>query len=122
MKIPAIGGRTYSTVGTRRRRCRSVARPTQRLQSQHAASVAPVPRERLARRTRRRTIVTSGRPGAPGGILTRESWPSRAAETCQEPRAMLYASEHPLVRLKVAELRDAQTRPPRFRELVREIS
>jgi len=35
---------------------------------------------------------------------------------------MLYASEHPLVRLKVAELRDAQTRPPRFRELVREIS
>src|SRR6202007_2252793 len=37
-------------------------------------------------------------------------------------RAMLYASEHPLVRLKVAELRDAQTRPPRFRELVREIA
>jgi uracil phosphoribosyltransferase len=35
---------------------------------------------------------------------------------------MLYASEHPLVRLKVAELRDAQTRPPRFRELVREIA
>ena len=35
---------------------------------------------------------------------------------------MLYASEHPVVRLKVAELRDAQTRPPRFRELVREIS
>jgi uracil phosphoribosyltransferase len=35
---------------------------------------------------------------------------------------MLYASEHPLVRLKVAELRDIQTRPPRFRELVREIS
>src|SRR5918999_5041889 len=35
---------------------------------------------------------------------------------------MLYASEHPLVRLKVAELRDAQTRPPRFRELVHEIS
>ena len=35
---------------------------------------------------------------------------------------MLYASEHPLVRLKVAELRDTQTRPPRFRELVHEIS
>ena len=35
---------------------------------------------------------------------------------------MLYASEHPLVRLKVAELRDVQTRAPRFRELVREIS
>ena len=35
---------------------------------------------------------------------------------------MLYASEHPLVRPKVAELRDVQTRPPRFRELVREIS
>ena len=35
---------------------------------------------------------------------------------------MLYASEHPLVRLKVAELRDVQTRPPRFRELVREIA
>jgi uracil phosphoribosyltransferase len=37
-------------------------------------------------------------------------------------RAMLYASEHPVLRLKVAELRDEQTRPPRFRELVREIS
>jgi uracil phosphoribosyltransferase len=35
---------------------------------------------------------------------------------------MLHASEHPLVRLKVAELRDVQTRPPRFRELVREIA
>lgn len=35
---------------------------------------------------------------------------------------MLYASDHPLVRLKVAELRDAETRPPRFRELVREIA
>lgn len=35
---------------------------------------------------------------------------------------MLYASEHPLVHLKVAELRDVQTRAPRFRELVREIS
>jgi len=37
-------------------------------------------------------------------------------------RAMLYASEHPLLRLKVAELRDVGTAPPRFRELVREIS
>jgi uracil phosphoribosyltransferase len=35
---------------------------------------------------------------------------------------MLYASEHPLVRLRVSELRDAATRPPRFRELVNEIS
>jgi uracil phosphoribosyltransferase len=35
---------------------------------------------------------------------------------------MLYASEHPVVRLKVAELRDVRTRAPRFRELVREIS
>jgi len=35
---------------------------------------------------------------------------------------MLYASEHPLVHLKVTELRDVQTRPPRFRELVRELS
>jgi uracil phosphoribosyltransferase len=35
---------------------------------------------------------------------------------------MLYASEHPLVRLRVAELRDAATRPPRFRELVSELS
>jgi len=35
---------------------------------------------------------------------------------------MLYASEHPLVRLRIAELRDATTRPPRFRELVSELS
>ena len=35
---------------------------------------------------------------------------------------MLYASEHPLVRLKLAELRDVQTRPSRFRELVHEVS
>ena len=35
---------------------------------------------------------------------------------------MLYASEHPLVRHKVAELRDVATRPRLFRDLVREIS
>jgi len=35
---------------------------------------------------------------------------------------MLYASEHPLVRLKLAKLRDVQTRPSRFRELVHEVS
>src|SRR5687768_8362610 len=54
-----------------------------------------------------------------GGEVFPVSW---TRTTFKEPRAMLYASEHPLVRLKVAELRDAQTRPPRFRELVREIS
>src|SRR3954447_5593394 len=35
---------------------------------------------------------------------------------------MLHASEHPLVKLKVTEFRDVQTRPPRFRELVAEIA
>jgi uracil phosphoribosyltransferase len=35
---------------------------------------------------------------------------------------MLYPSEHPLVRHKIAELRDVETRPERFRELVRELS
>ena len=35
---------------------------------------------------------------------------------------MLYASEHPLVRHKVTELRDAETEPKRFRELVRELA
>jgi uracil phosphoribosyltransferase len=34
----------------------------------------------------------------------------------------LYISEHPLVRAKVAELRDVETRPPRFRAIVRELS
>jgi uracil phosphoribosyltransferase len=34
----------------------------------------------------------------------------------------LYASEHPLVRHKLAELRDVETRSERFRELVRELS
>ena len=34
----------------------------------------------------------------------------------------LYASEHPLVRHKVAELRDVGTDPKRFRELVRELA
>lgn len=34
----------------------------------------------------------------------------------------MYASEHPVVKIKVAELRDVQTRPQRFRELVREIA
>ena len=35
---------------------------------------------------------------------------------------MLRVSEHPLVRHKVAELRDVDTRPQRFRQLVRELS
>jgi uracil phosphoribosyltransferase len=35
---------------------------------------------------------------------------------------MLYPSEHPLVRHKIAELRDVETRPERFRGLVRELS
>ena len=35
---------------------------------------------------------------------------------------MLYQSEHPLVRLKISELRDVATGPKRFRELVRELS
>ncbi|MCC6176333.1 MAG: uracil phosphoribosyltransferase [Chloroflexi bacterium] len=35
---------------------------------------------------------------------------------------MLFASEHPLVRLKVSELRNVETGPARFRELVRELS
>ena len=34
----------------------------------------------------------------------------------------LYPSEHPLVRHKLAELRDVETRSERFRELVRELS
>jgi uracil phosphoribosyltransferase len=34
----------------------------------------------------------------------------------------LYLSEHPLIRHKVAELRDVETGPKRFRELVRELS
>ena len=35
---------------------------------------------------------------------------------------MLYASDHPLVRHKIAELRDVETEPKRFRELVRELA
>src|SRR5256714_14380372 len=35
---------------------------------------------------------------------------------------MLFASEHPLVRHKVALLRDVETEPKKFRELVRELS
>ncbi len=35
---------------------------------------------------------------------------------------MLFASEHPLVRHKVALLRDVETQPKKFRELVRELS
>jgi uracil phosphoribosyltransferase len=35
---------------------------------------------------------------------------------------MLYVSDHPLVKDKIAELRDVETRPSRFRELVRELS
>ena len=35
---------------------------------------------------------------------------------------MLYASEHPLVRHKVALLRNVDTEPKKFRELVRELS
>ena len=35
---------------------------------------------------------------------------------------MLFVSEHPLVKHKIALLRDVETHPKKFRELVRELS